>query len=117
MTPPAPTIEADWLEDGVTGISIDYDSYWTAGAMRAMDLIVTDDRGQIDHLKEYGLFHGVPKIHGELGDIAVGKIRGRKSSDDKILCFNLGIAVEDLVTAVNVYHSAVDRNVGTVLQR
>ena len=24
--------------------------------MQQMDLIITDDRGQIDHLKEYGLF-------------------------------------------------------------
>ena len=45
QTPPKPVIEADWLMEGVTGVTIDYDSYWKPGALRAMDLIVTDDRG------------------------------------------------------------------------
>jgi ornithine cyclodeaminase/alanine dehydrogenase len=117
LTPPKPVIEADWLMEGVTGVSIDYDSYWRPDAMRAMDLIVTDDRGQIEHLKEYGLFLGVPKLDGELGDIAVKKINARKSVKDKILCFNLGIAVEDLVTAVDVYRNALKSNIGTNLPR
>jgi ornithine cyclodeaminase/alanine dehydrogenase-like protein (mu-crystallin family) len=117
LTPPRPVIEADWLSEGVTGITIDYDSYWTSGAMRAMDLIVTDDRGQIEHLKEYGLFLGLPRLDGELGDLAVKTLGGRKSPKDKVLCFNLGIAVEDLVTAVNIYRKAVDKKVGTTLPR
>jgi ornithine cyclodeaminase/alanine dehydrogenase len=117
LTPPKPVIEADWLKEGVTGITIDYDSYWTPGAMRAMSLIVTDDRGQIEHLKEYGLFLGVPKLDGELGDIAVGRLKPRTSPKDKVQCFNLGIAVEDLVTAVNIYRSALDKKAGKVLPR
>ena len=117
LTPPKPVIEANWLMEGVTGVTIDYDSYWTEDAMRAMDLIITDDRGQIAHLNEYGLFLGLRKLDGELGDLAVGRLQGRKSRNDKILCFNLGIAIEDLVTAVSVYRSALDKNVGTMLSR
>ena len=59
LTPPKPVIEASWLMEGVTGVTIDYDFYWTEDAMRAMDLIITDDRGQIAHLNEYGLFLGL----------------------------------------------------------
>lgn len=117
MTPPKPVIEADWLVEGVTGVSIDYDSYWTGGAMSAMDLIITDDRGQIEHLKEYGLFLAVPRLDGEISDVVVGRLPARKSAKDKVLCFNLGIAVEDLVTAVDIYKSAVAHKVGTRLAR
>lgn len=117
LNPPEPVIEADWLVEGVTGISIDYDSYWTPGAMRAMDLIVTDDRGQIEHLKEYGLFLGLPRLDGELADVIVGRLAARKSAKDRILCFNLGIAVEDLATAVDIYRRASAGSVGSRLRR
>jgi ornithine cyclodeaminase/alanine dehydrogenase len=117
LNPPRPVIEADWLAEGVTGISIDYDSYWTAGAMQQMDLIITDDRGQIDHLKEYGLFLGLPKLDGELSDAIVGRLPARKNARDTVLCFNLGIAVEDLVTAVEIYKRATAANAGMLLPR
>lgn len=116
-TPPKPVIEAHWLADGVCGVSIDYDSYWAPSAMKAMDLIVTDDIGQIEHLKEYGLFLTLPKIDGELADVAVGKLQKRKSPKEKILCFNLGIAVEDLVTAADIYRRAVAASAGRKLPR
>jgi ornithine cyclodeaminase/alanine dehydrogenase len=117
MNPPRPVIEPDWLSGGVVGISIDYDSYWTPAAMCSMDLIVTDDRDQIEHLKEYGLFLGVPRLDGQLADYAVGRLPGRKSPKERILCFNLGIAIEDLVTAIDLYHRAVAKSVGTRLPR
>ncbi|MBM3525975.1 MAG: ornithine cyclodeaminase family protein [Alphaproteobacteria bacterium] len=117
MTPPKPTIEPDWICDGVVGVTIDYDSYWTPAAMQTMNLIVTDDRGQIEHLKEYGLFLGVPRLDGELADCATGKLSGRRSASERILCFNLGIALEDIVTAVDVYQRAKAAGVGRMLPR
>lgn len=117
MTPPQPVIEPDWFADGAVGVTIDYDSYWTPAAMRSMDLIVTDDRGQIEHLKEHGLFLGVPRLDGELADHAVGRLAGRRSPRDRILCFNLGIALEDIVTAVEVYERARAAGAGTLLPR
>lgn len=116
LNPPQPVIEPDWLVDGVVGVSIDYDSYWTPAAMQAMDLIVTDDRGQIEHLKEYGLFVTLPKLDGELGDIATGRLQ-RKSPQERTLCFNLGIAIEDLIVAVDIYKRATARSAGTRLPR
>jgi len=117
LTPPQPTIEPGWLVDGVVGVTIDYDSYWTPAAMKTMDLIVTDDKGQIEHLKEYGLFLGLPRLDGELADVVVGKLRGRRSEKDRILCFNLGIALEDIVTAVEIYKRATAAGVGRMLPR
>lgn len=115
--PPRPTIEPGWLVDGVVGVAIDYDAYWTPAAMETMALIVTDDRGQIEHLKEYGLFLGVPRLDGELADILGGGLKGRKSPHDRVLCFNLGIALEDLATAIEVYSRAKAKGAGRMLPR
>jgi ornithine cyclodeaminase/alanine dehydrogenase-like protein (mu-crystallin family) len=117
MTPPKPVIEVDWLKQGVLGVSIDYDSYWTAGAMQSMSLITTDDQQQIEHLKEYGLFLAVPRLDCELAEIVAGTKSGRTAEGQNILCFNLGIAIEDLVTAVDVYKRASAESVGTILPR
>lgn len=117
LMPPRPTIAADWLKDGVVGVTIDYDSYWTPDAMRSMTRIVTDDTGQIEHLKEHGLFLGLPRLDGELADLSTGKMTARTSKADRILCFNLGIALEDLVTAIEVYRRAAELKVGRRLSR
>jgi ornithine cyclodeaminase/alanine dehydrogenase len=117
INPPQPVIEPDWLVEGVVGVSIDYDSYWTPAAMKTMDLIVTDDRGQIEHLKEYGLFLGLPRLDGELSDVIVGRLAARRTLKERILCFNLGIAIEDLVTAVDIYRRATASSVGRKLPR
>jgi ornithine cyclodeaminase/alanine dehydrogenase-like protein (mu-crystallin family) len=82
-----------------------------------MATIVTDDRGQIEHLKEYGLFLGVPRLDGELADVIAGNLPGRKVEKDRILCFNLGIALEDLVTAVEIYQRAKSSATGRYLPR
>ena len=36
---------------------------------------------------------------------------------DKVLCFNLGIAIEDLVTAVEIYRRAIAKSAGQKLPR
>lgn len=117
LNPPQPVIEPDWLSEGVVGVSIDYDSYWTPAAMKTMDLIVTDDRGQIEHLKEYGFFLGLPKLDGELADVIIGRLPARRSPQERILCFNLGIAIEDLVTAADIYRRAIAASAGRRLPR
>jgi len=52
-----------------------------------------------------------------LSDVAVGRLKARKSPKDKILCFNLGIAIEDLVTAVDIYRRATSMSAGKMLPR
>ena len=117
VNPPHPVIEPSWLAEGVLGVSIDYDAYWTPAAMEAMDVVLADDRGQIEHLKEYGFFLGLPTLHGELADVIVGRLPARRTPEQRILCFNLGIALEDLVTAADLYRRASGGAAGQLLQR
>jgi ornithine cyclodeaminase len=50
---------------------------------------------------------GDDHIAGELGDVLLGRIVGRRSHDDFTLFESLGIAVEDLAAAHHVYRQAL----------
>jgi ornithine cyclodeaminase/alanine dehydrogenase len=109
------TIDADWLEPGMLGVSIDYDCYWRPAAFRAADKFFSDDVPQLEHQREYGYFLDTPAVIGEIGDIVAGKRPGRERPDEVILAMNLGISIEDVTTARRVYDLAVARGRGTVL--
>ena len=111
------TIEPDWIAAGALVVTIDYDSYVTDDCIAAMDLVLTDDRSQIEEERRTaGRFLGVRRIDAELADlIATGEGR-RRSDTQRILAFNLGIALEDVATAAEAYRRALERGVGTRLE-
>jgi ornithine cyclodeaminase/alanine dehydrogenase-like protein (mu-crystallin family) len=51
----------------------------------------------------------------DLGELAAGLAAGRESDAERIFCMNMGIAVDDLVTAQIVYQRACDQGVGVRL--
>jgi len=106
------TIDADWVRPGMTAVAIDYDCYWKASALSAVDLLLTDDLGQIDHIKPYGYFSDSPTFHGEIGDVAAGLASGRRDPSVSIAVMNMGVAVEDVGTARAIYETAMTRNIG-----
>lgn len=106
------SIGTDWLRPGLTGVAIDYDCYWKPEALHAADYIITDDFGQIEHIKEYKYFVGCPDPQAELGSIVAGLKPARTRDDQKIVIMNMGVAVEDVVTAKEIYLQALERNIG-----
>lgn len=109
------TIAADWLHPGLLGITLDYDCYWQAAAFAACDKLLTDDYGQIEHIKEYGYFVGCPTPQAELGAVVAGLCPGRQRDDETIITMNMGVAVEDLSTASEIYELARAQNIGLIL--
>lgn len=111
-----PSIEPNWIPKGALVVTIDYDSYVTDACIQAMDLVITDDAGQIEdaRLRE-NKFPGVNRIDADLAAlIAVGT--GRRSNDEqRIMAFNLGIALEDLAVAALLYEQASKRDIGVKL--
>jgi len=117
-----PIIKGEWLKEGthVNGVGSH------APAMREIDTdtvvkskVVCD---LIDACKvEAGDFI-IPinegkwswdKAHGNLGDIITGKIAGRENDKEITLFKSVGLAIQDISTALNVYNRAVEMNVGT----
>jgi alanine dehydrogenase, Archaeoglobus fulgidus type len=51
-------------------------------------------------------------IHGKIGDVIVGSIPGRTSDEEITVFDSTGLAVQDIVTAWNVYEKALQKGVG-----
>jgi len=113
--PADPVIEDDWVARGALAIALDYDSYWTPAAVKAMDYLVADDIQQLEHLKESGFFPAVSHIDSDLAEVVASRKLATRPAAARILAFNLGIAIEDLATAVELYRLARERRIGTLL--
>ena len=112
---PAPTIEAGWLQPGAFGSAVDFDSYWQPPALDEMDHISTDDHAQFHYYRTVGYFQRTPDPHSDLGELVSGEKAGRASASDRTLAMNLGLALDDMAVAPEVYRRALERGAGTLL--
>jgi ornithine cyclodeaminase/alanine dehydrogenase-like protein (mu-crystallin family) len=113
---PNPAIEFDWLKPGVFASPVDFDSYFRKSSFEHSDKFVTDDREQCLYYKSLGYFQHISEIYADLGEIAAGSKPGRESREERIICANLGLAMDDMVTAIRIYKRAVENNIGTWLE-
>lgn len=51
-------------------------------------------------------------IHGSIGEVITGKIPGRTSDEEITIFDSTGLAVQDIVTAWNIYEKALEKNIG-----
>ena len=112
---PTPVIDTDWLATGAFASPVDFDSYWTGGALRQADKLATDDIAQFEHYREAGYFSDTPAPYADLGQIVAGHQRGREREDERTIAINLGLALEDMATAMPIYERAIELGIGTRL--
>jgi ornithine cyclodeaminase/alanine dehydrogenase-like protein (mu-crystallin family) len=114
---PAPELDAGVLKPGALAVALDYDADWTGAAMRECDRFFSDDVEQLLATKAHGVyFGGIPdEVSGDLGEVAAGLKPGRTGEKERIFCMNMGIAVDDVVTARVLYERAVERGAGVRL--
>jgi ornithine cyclodeaminase/alanine dehydrogenase len=103
------------LKEGGFGSAVDFDSYWTPEAMVEMDCISTDDRAQFEYYRSVGYFQNTPDPYADLGEIVIGAARGRKDQSQRILAMNLGLAIDDMAVAPEIYKRALEKGIGTPL--
>ena len=84
----------------------------TPGAFHAADKLYTDDMGQQRYYTRIGYFQKTPEPRGDLGEVVAGLTPGRERDDERIIAVNLGIALEDMAVAINIYRQAVKRDIG-----
>lgn len=112
---PEPIIEPGWLEEGAFACALDFDSYWQGGALRAVDLLTTDDTEQLDYYRGAGYFRDTPDAVEDLGDIVTGRHPGRTGAHQRVIALHLGLALEDMVTAVLIVERARELGIGREL--
>jgi ornithine cyclodeaminase/alanine dehydrogenase-like protein (mu-crystallin family) len=112
---PEPTIEAGWLAPGSFASAVDFDSYFHGAALREADRLVTDDRAQMEYYRSAGYFQNTPEIDADLGEIACGRQPGRANAEERAIVINLGLALDDMATAILIYREALEQGIGTKL--
>ena len=109
---PQPVIAPDWVKPGALGISIDYDASWQPATVASMDIVLSDDRGQLLDEKNKGHFEGVDRIDADICQMLTEDLGLRRNEQQKILGYNLGIALEDLAVSAELYKRALAKNDG-----
>ncbi len=112
---PTPIIESDWLKPGGFGSAVDYDSYWGGAAMAQMDRFITDDLPQFQAHRDIGYFQHTPEPYAELGELVAGLKPGRQSPEERTLAMNLGLAMDDMAVAPEIFRRAKEMKLGTWL--
>jgi ornithine cyclodeaminase/alanine dehydrogenase len=106
---PRPDLDAGMLKEGALAVALDYDSAWSGAAMRECDAFCSDDAGQLLATMEHGMyFRDTPAaVDADLGELAAGLKPGRETDAERIFSMNMGIAVDDMVTAKVLYERAL----------
>ncbi len=112
---PTPTIEKGWLKPGGFASPVDFDSYWKPEALAEADKYATDDMAQYHYYREVGYFRDAPEPYADLGEIVTGRKPGRERSDERTISMNLGLALDDMAVAPEIYNRAVEKGIGTWL--
>jgi ornithine cyclodeaminase/alanine dehydrogenase len=112
---PVPVIEVDWLAKGAFASPVDFDSYWSGEALRQADKLATDDTKQMEYYRKEGYFKDTPQPYADLGEIIAGKKPGREKADERTICINLGLALDDMATAILIYKKAQESKIGMQL--
>jgi ornithine cyclodeaminase/alanine dehydrogenase-like protein (mu-crystallin family) len=117
-----PVVMSSWIGPGthITAMGSDdpgKQELETALLGRA-DKIVVDSIKQCAKLGE--LHHAIEDgtvteddVHAELGEVLLGKKKGRESDDEITICDLTGLAVQDVVTSQLVYERALKRKIGS----
>jgi ornithine cyclodeaminase/alanine dehydrogenase len=113
---PIPTIGKDWLKPGAFASAVDFDSYWKPESLAQIDKLSTDDREQFQYYRTLGYFQTTPDPYADLGELVAGIKPGRENDRERTMAVNLGLALDDMAVAPEVYRRAVDRGIGTWLE-
>ncbi|GLY11839.1 2,3-diaminopropionate biosynthesis protein SbnB [Pseudobacillus badius] len=115
-----PYIPFEWLQKGAFISNISIMDVHKEVFLQA-DKVIVDDWEQANREKKVihqlvveGKFSR-EQLHAELGEILIGKKVGRESEEEIILLNPMGMAIEDISSAYEVYRRAIANNIGTAL--
>jgi 2,3-diaminopropionate biosynthesis protein SbnB len=115
-----PYIAFEWLRKGAFVSNISIMDVHKEVFLQA-DKVVVDDWDQsnrekkiINQLVSEGKFSR-EQLHAELGEIVIGGKPGRETDDEIIILNPMGMAVEDIASAQEIYFQAVAAQAGTQL--
>jgi len=122
---PEPVLRGEWIGPGThinaVGSSVAFTRELDTAAMVKSKLFVDrrestlNEAGDFLFPKKEGAI-GDNHIKGEIGELLLGKTKGRESGEEITLFKSLGLAVEDLASAHHVYRKALERGMGVAVE-
>ncbi|MFQ5704224.1 MAG: ornithine cyclodeaminase family protein [Gemmatimonadales bacterium] len=116
-----PVLQGDWIADGchvnAVGSSVRFTRELDTAAVLKARLFVDRVESTVNEAGDF-LFPqqegALDESHivGEIGDILLGKLKGRETPDEITLFKSLGLAVEDLASTHYVYQQAIQHGLG-----
>jgi ornithine cyclodeaminase len=87
--------------------------------VQSSDKIVVDDWEQVKHrgtqilckMLRVGLLKE-NDIHANLGEIVIGKKKGRENDKERIFFCPIGMSIEDIAASAKIYKKALEKNLG-----
>jgi ornithine cyclodeaminase len=117
-----PVVKASWVGKGTHITSVGSDSpekqELETAVLGKADKIVVDSLkqcaalGEVHHAIKDGTIEE-KDVHAELGEVLLGRKKGRASDDEITICDLTGIAVQDVVTSQLVYDRALKKKIGS----
>lgn len=117
-------VEADWVKPGTHIVAIGTDQRGKQELdpelFRNAKIIVDSisqctEKGETWHPLNENII-AKDDIHGEIGEVLLGRKPGRESDDEITIFDSTGMAIQDNTTASKIYQNAIANNVGTFFQ-
>ena len=116
LAKPKPEIADAWIEEGAFLAPIDFDTLWEWETFSRADKFIVDSMAEMEYFRTVGyLPHGLPPLHAEIGEVVAGLKAGRECDDELIIDMNIGMGVEDMVVAGEIFRRACETNLGRIL--
>ncbi len=109
-------VKDEWISGGQTILPCDLNTFWDPATSRRADKYIVDSAEEHRLFAGMGYFpEGLPQITCETGEVIAGLKPGRETSDQLIVCSNIGMAVCDVVVGKEVFKRALEHKMGRIL--
>ncbi|WP_247821818.1 ornithine cyclodeaminase family protein [Bradyrhizobium sp. 187] len=105
-----------WVKEGSLVLPVHVRG-WSQDITTASDLLLADD---VEQFKSYVIATGSPyrdisRVLGSVSDVIVGRIAGRAQNADRVVVFNVGLALHDIAIGSAILDIAEQHGLGTIV--
>ena len=104
----------EWVKPGALILPI-HTGGWNRDILTKMDKVIMDDWSQFSQFAK-STYSPMPDPYAELSEVVSGKKAGRENDQERIIDFNVGLAIHDIVVGHRVLEKAKEQGLGTELE-
>ncbi|MEG0681783.1 MAG: ornithine cyclodeaminase family protein [Eubacterium sp.] len=115
---PLCVVKDEWISKGQTIVPCDMNTFFDLKTQYRADKYIVDSIDEHELFAQMGYFpadKGLPKVSCQTGEILAGLKEGRTSSDELIVCSNIGMSVCDVTVGRAIFDIALEKGIGTTL--